>query len=193
MLLALVTACFLFPSIVMCEGISNEEIMKELKALRKRITELEKELAKRDQKIEQIKNETVKREEMPGVIEKMKAEGGPLQFLQEHIQLSGLLEFGGVWAKTDTRNGGHKTESDLNLTTAELAVQAKVNEWVNAGMIVKYEDPTFASALEESGLNLDVGVVTIGNPGENAHPSIFIWSAPPPGGRKRALLCKYGI
>jgi len=164
MLLALVTACFLFPSIVMCEGISNEEIMKELKALRKRITELEKELAKRDQKIEQIKNETVKREEMPGVIEKMKAEGGPLQFLQEHIQLSGLLEFGGVWAKTDTRNGGHKTESDLNLTTAELAVQAKVNEWVNAGMIVKYEDPTFASALEESGLNLDVGVVTIGNP-----------------------------
>ena len=161
---ALVTACFLFPSIVMCEDMSNEEIMKELKALKNRITELEKELAKRDQKIEKISNETVKREEMPGVIEKMKAEGGPLEFLQEHIRLSGLLEFGGVLANTNMKKGEDKSESDLNLTTVELAVQAEVNEWVNAAMILKYEDPTFAAAIEESGLNLDVGVVTIGNP-----------------------------
>ena len=33
MLLALVTACFLFPRIVICEEMSNEEIMKELKGL----------------------------------------------------------------------------------------------------------------------------------------------------------------
>lgn len=161
---ALVTACFLFPSIVICKDMSNKEIMKELKTLKNRITELEKELSKRDQKIEKIKNETVKREEMSGIIEKMKTEGGPLEFLQEHIRLSGLLEFGGVFANTNMKKGEGKSESDLNLTTVELAVQAEVNEWFNAAMILKYEDPTFASAIEESGLRLDVGVITVGNP-----------------------------
>jgi len=161
---ALVTACFLFPSIGISKDMSKEEIMKELKALKNRITQLEKELVKRDQKIEKIKDETVKREEMPGLIEKMKAEGGPLEFLQEHIRLNGLLEFGGVLADTKMKKGESKSESDLNLTTVELVVQAEVNKWFNAAMILKYEDPTFAAAIEESGLRLDVGVVTIGNP-----------------------------
>ena len=78
--------------------------------------------------------------------------------------LSGVLEFSGVFANTNMKKGEGKSESDLNLTTVELALQAVVNEWFNAAMILKYEDPTFASAIEESGLRLDVGVVTVGNP-----------------------------
>ena len=102
---ALVTACLLFPSIVICKDLTKEEIMEELKAFKNRIIQLEKELAKRDQKIEKIKDKTVKREEMTGIIEKMKAEGGPLEFLQEHIRLSSLLEFGGVFANTKYEKG----------------------------------------------------------------------------------------
>ena len=72
------------------------------------------------------------------------------------------------------KRGEGKSESDLNLTTVELALQAVVNEWFNAAMILKYEDPTFASAIEESGLRLDVGVITIGNP-----HSLCLWRLVP--------------
>ena len=163
-LMAWVMASFLFQGVATCEGMSNKEIMQELEALRKRISELEKELTKKDQKIEEIRNETVKREEMPGVIEKMRAEGGPLSFLQEHIQFSGLIEVGGVWANTDKKAGGRISESDVTLNTAQLAVQANLNDWINGGIILKYEDPTFAAGVDESGIRLDVGIVTIGNP-----------------------------
>ena len=71
---------------------SNEEIMKELKALKNRITQLEKELAKRDQKIEKIKNETVKREEMSDVIEKMKADFDKKKFRAAYQKILESIE-----------------------------------------------------------------------------------------------------
>jgi hypothetical protein len=43
-LMAWVMASFLFQGVATCEGMSNKEIMQELEALRKRISELEKEL-----------------------------------------------------------------------------------------------------------------------------------------------------
>ncbi len=164
LIVALLSARVFFPCSAWCQGMSKEEIRKELKALKERIQVLEEALTQKEQKIKKIEKETVKRDDMPKVIEEMKAAGGPLQYLQEHIRLSGLLEFGGVWARTDMRKGGHTRQSDLNLTTAQLGVDAVLADWINGGIIFKYEDPTFAAGIDESGVRLDVGMITLGNP-----------------------------
>ena len=49
------------------------------------------------------------------------------------IQLSGLIEVGGVWQDTDYKGAGltePEDESDLCLTTVELTAEAEVNEVV---------------------------------------------------------------
>ena len=148
------------PSNALCEGMSNEEIIKELRALKERITKLEVELAKKDQEIERLKAETVKREEVSEVVEEMKSEGGPLARIQDHIQISGLIEFGGARENVDNRDGTDASQSDMNLTTVELTVAAEVSEWVNLAVTLLYEDATFGN---ETSIDLDAATVTIGN------------------------------
>jgi len=129
------------------------EIIKELKALRERINKLEGELTKKDKEIEEIKKLTVKHEEK-------KAKDGHLPGIKDKIHFSGLIEFGGAREGVDNRNGTDTSQSDLNLTTVELTVEAEVNEWVNVATTFLYEDATFDG---ETSVDLDVGTLTIGN------------------------------
>ncbi len=79
------------------------------------------------------------------------------------VQLSGLIEVGGVWQDIDYKGAGPtepEDESDLCLTTVELTAEAEVNEWVNVAATLLYEDPTFG---EETSVDLDAATLTIGN------------------------------
>ena len=78
------------------------------------------------------------------------------------IHLSGLIEVGAVWQDVDYEvdPGGAEDVSDLCLTTVELTAEAEMNDWVNVGVTLLYEDPTFD---EETHLEVDMATVTIGN------------------------------
>ncbi|MBW1768302.1 MAG: LbtU family siderophore porin, partial [Deltaproteobacteria bacterium] len=155
---------FMLPASAQCESMSNDAIVEELKALKERINRLEGELEIKDQEIETLKAQTVKRDEMADVIEEMKSEEGPLagimDGIMDKINISGLIEFGGARESVDNRNGTDTSQSDLCLTTAELTVEAEVNEWVNVATTLLYEDATFG---DETSIDLDVGTLSIGN------------------------------
>jgi hypothetical protein len=86
---------------------------------------------------------------------------GFLSDLENRITFSGLLEFGAAYHSTDMNEGSFEHDSDLCMTTVELAIAAEVNDWVSAEMVLLYEDPTFE---EETGsLDVDEAVITIAN------------------------------
>ena len=87
--------------------------------------------------------------------------GGFLSALQNHINIEGLIEFGAAYRSTDMNHGTHQHDSDLALTTVELAIEAEVNEWVSVETVLLYEDPTFVN--EESSLDVDEAIITIAN------------------------------
>ena len=149
------------PTHALSQGMSTEEIIKELRILKGKITKLEAELAKKDQEIERLKAESVKREEIEEVVEGMKSSEGPLAGgIQEHIYFSGLIELGAARESVNNRDGTDKSQSDPALTTVELSVDAEVNKWVNAGITLLFEDPISG---DESDFSIDEGTVTIGN------------------------------
>jgi hypothetical protein len=158
-----------------CQEMSPEEIEKELKTFKSRINALDQELSRKKEDLDKIKEEYLTRDEIPGLLpeitEQIAAENAALSFLKEYVQFNGLIEFGGVWAINDEGKGGHVSEKDLGIPAAELMLQARLNQWVDAGMFLLYRKPTFAAAVQESGLDLDVGVVTIGN--TNKFPVYF--------------------
>ncbi|MBW1678041.1 MAG: LbtU family siderophore porin [Deltaproteobacteria bacterium] len=91
----------------------------------------------------------------------LRAEGSGIE---HRIHLSGLIEVGGVWQDIDYRSGvarpAEENESDLCLTTVELAAEAELNEWVHVHALLLYEDPTFG---EETHVEMEEAILTIGN------------------------------
>jgi hypothetical protein len=84
--------------------------------------------------------------------------------LLSKVHLSGLIEVGAAWQDVEFADGESEDASDLTLTTVELALEAEVNEWVNVGALFLYEDPTsFEGENDETSVDLDEAVVTIGN------------------------------
>jgi hypothetical protein len=113
---------------------------------------------------QELNRETLKAEIKKELKEEMQAEGGILSKIQEHIQIGGLIEVGAAWQDVEYQDGSSKDDSDLCLTTVELGIEAEVNEWVNAGVLLLYEDPTsFAGDDDETSVDLDEATVTIGN------------------------------
>ena len=56
-----------------------------------------------------VDKETIKEE----IKEELKTEGGLLSKIQEHIQFSGLIEFGGAWQDVEYTDGPSEDESDF--------------------------------------------------------------------------------
>ena len=110
-----------------------------------------------------LDKEALKAEIKKELKEELKHEGGLLGGIQDHIHLSGLIEFGGACQDVDHRPGeGEAREdySDLALTTVELEMEAEVNHWVNVAILLLYEDPTFG---DDTHLEVEEATLTIGN------------------------------
>ena len=113
-------------------------------------------LADRLKQVEQQLNE------MKAVPEPSRAGGvGFLSDLEDRITINGLLEFGAAYQSIDMKDGGHEKDSDLCMTTVQLGIAAEVNDWVNAEMVLLYEDPTFDN--DETSVDIDEAFITIGN------------------------------
>ncbi len=106
-----------------------------------------------------IRKDELKKEIMDELREEMKQKEGPLAEILQRIQLGGYIEFGGAWQTVDNQDGSDYDESDLNMTTLELSLEAEVNEWVNVAAVLLYEDFTFG---EDTSIDLDVAIVDIG-------------------------------
>lgn len=121
---------------------------------------------------QELNRDTLKAEIKKELKEEMRGEGGILSRIQEHIRIGGLIEVGAAWQDVEYQDGSSKDESDLCLTTVELGIEAEVNEWVNAGALLLYEDPTsFEGEDDETSVDLDEAWVTIGN--TEAYPLYF--------------------
>jgi len=121
---------------------------------------------------QELNRETLKAEIKKELKEEMRGEGGILSRIQEHIRIGGLIEVGVAWQDVEYQDGSSKDDSDLCLTTVELGIEAEVNEWVNAGALLLYEDPTsFEGEDNETSVDLDEAWVTIGN--TEAYPLYF--------------------
>lgn len=139
-----------------------QELIQQNRALADRLMQVEQQLNEMKAKtapagVEQRVSQLEERLEQ----EKPAMATGFLSDLENRITFSGLLEFGAAYHSTDMNHGGYKHDSDLCMTTVELAIAAEVNDWVSAEMVLLYEDPTFE---EETGsLDVDEAVITIAN------------------------------
>ncbi len=105
--------------------------------------------------------------------EELKELRGPLAEILGRILFSGYIEFGGAWQDVEYTDGTSVDESDLALTTVELTAEAEINAWVNVEATLLYEDPTsfLGDDVEETSVDLDVAILTIGN--AEAYPLYF--------------------
>lgn len=158
-----VVMVFLLPCAGRCLDVSNGEIMEELKALNARIDVLEEKLKEKDHEIERLKDEQVVHTGHESELDEKALKGGILDKISDRVSIGGLIEMGAAYQGIKNRDGTDEDESDIDLTTVEIGVEVKVNEWVNAQTVFLYEDPFGNNAEDESDITLDVGTVTIGN------------------------------
>lgn len=118
---------------------------------------------------EAIHKDKLKAEIKEELKEELKQERGLLAGIQDRIQFSGYIEFGGAWQDFEYMDGSSVDESDFALTTVELTAEAEVNNWVNVEATLLYEDPTFEN--DETSVDLDAAILTIGN--TEKHPLYF--------------------
>ncbi len=159
-----IVGILLYPIRGMCQAMSNEEIMEELRALKGRIQRLEEQLDRKDQEIHKLKEETKKTAEfMTNVLDEEITEGGLLDKISERVLIGALVEVGAVYESVHNDDGTDEDFSDINLTTVEIGVEVDVNDWVDVEMAALYEDAIGNTAADESDIGLDVATVTFGN------------------------------
>ncbi|MCK4425145.1 MAG: LbtU family siderophore porin [Deltaproteobacteria bacterium] len=139
-----------------------QELIQQNRALTDRLMQVEQQLNEMKAKtapagVEQRVSQLEERLEQ----EKPAWGTGFLSDLENRITFSGLLEFGAAYHSTDMNHGDYEHDSDLCMTTVELAIAAEVNDWVSAEMVLLYEDPTFDN--DETSLDIDEAVITIAN------------------------------
>jgi len=129
-----------------------QELIQQNRALTDRLTEVEQQL-----------------NEMKAVPEPSRAGGvGFLSDLEDRITINGLLEFGAAYHSTDMNHGDFEHDSDLSMTTVQLGIEAEINDWVNAEMVLLYEDASGAiDAYEDirdgTDFDVDEAIITIAN------------------------------
>lgn len=150
-----------------------QELIQQNRALADRLKQVEQQLSEMraktapagvEQELVQQNRELYERvNQLEGrLIQEKPAWGtGFLSDLENRITLNGLLEFGAAYQSIDMKDGGHEEDSDLCMTTVQLGIAAEVNDWVNAEMVLLYEDPTFDN--DETSVDIDEAFITIGN------------------------------
>jgi hypothetical protein len=150
-----------------------QELIQQNRALADRLKQVEQQLSEMKAKtapagVEQelvqqnrALNERVNQLEGRLIQEKPAWGTGFLSDLENRITLNGLLEFGAAYQSIDRKKEGYEQDSDLCMTTVQIGIAAEVNDWVNAEMVLLYEDPTFDD--DETSVDIDEAFITIGN------------------------------
>jgi len=95
---------------------------------------------------------------------------GFLSDLENRVTIRGLLEFGAAYHSTGMNKGSgdYQHDSDISMTTVELGIEAEINDWVKAEMVLLYEDPSGAIQIyddirDETDFDVDEAFITIAN------------------------------
>ncbi len=81
-----------------------------------------------------------------------------LQAINDHVELSGLIEVEMEFADIDGHTSAHdEEESDINVSTVEVALDAQLSEWSSGHLLVLYEEDGDAD------FNIDEATITLGN------------------------------
>jgi hypothetical protein len=139
-----------------------QELIQQNRALADRLKQVEQQLSEMRAKtapagVEQRVSQLEERLEQ----EKPAWGTGFLSDLENRITLNGLLEFGAAYQSIGMNkgHGSYEQDSDICMTTVQLGIAAEVNDWVNAEMVLLYEDATFG---DETSVDIDEAFITIG-------------------------------
>jgi len=136
-----------------------QELIRQNQFLTDRLKQVEQQLS--EMKAKTMPAEVERRvSQIEEKLEKKTPATGFLSDLENRITINGLLEFGGAYQSVDRKREGHKQDSDICLTTAQIGISAEVNDWVNGEMVLLYEDATFG---EETSVDIDEAFITLGN------------------------------
>jgi hypothetical protein len=145
---------------------SDEEVLKELKALQERVKQLEEILQQRTQESRQAQDvefEKIRSENqrVTGHLKELGKEHQEfrtvLDEVMERVSINGILEVEANYTKLNKKGEGSDEESsDITLATAQLEFDAQIHEYVNAHLILLWEED------ESEGLLVDEGTITLG-------------------------------
>lgn len=131
------------------------EMWRMIQQQQKEIQALKEQVHATRQQTEQTREILVKVNEPPTRQESAEEEGKTAKapHWSDRITLSGTVEVEANTARDFTRT----RTSDINLATAELGFDFKINDWVNSRVVLLYEDP------DTDPINVDEATVTIGD------------------------------
>jgi len=166
-ILCLLLSGLLFSFPAFAGEMADDELIKELKALKERTRLLEEKLSSRPaESTPQAPGDQSLAERISHIEEELTREKGGLGKWADKVTISALVEAGGVYQDVDCHHDDCEADddqSDISLTTVEIGLGVEVNDWVNLELVYLYEDPSFG---EETSVDLDVGAMTIGNTGK---------------------------
>ncbi|MFC1495022.1 LbtU family siderophore porin [Thermodesulfobacteriota bacterium] len=145
--------------IAMAQPFSNEDILKELRILKARVEKLENELRERDAVINQINTEQPWTTKTEIIIEEMDEDENEWE---DRISISGLveLEYGNDSHNIKDPVAGFSEvradSSDFTLATLELGIDAGINEYVKAHVLLLYEED------DTEDFSVDEGTIILG-------------------------------
>ena len=146
--------------------VSNQELLEELKALKQRVQELEEQLKGKapegregsaDVQYKPIRRESEHVTNQMRDLEKKQGEmKGILDELAERVTVSGVLEIEAGYENTKYKVGDDEDSADLTLATAQLELEARIHEYVNAHVVLLWEED------DTEPIDLDEGTITLG-------------------------------
>jgi hypothetical protein len=158
---ALITVAVM-PDNALCESVSAEAILQELKDLKQRIDQLEKKLVEKDQEIETLQKQTSHIAGHPEERLPVAKEAEEVLKLGDGIELSGLIE---VEAGTErskakdpaTMHTDTFRNDDIVLATVEIGMDADINKYVKGHALFLFEEDE-----DEDRVLIDEGTIMIG-------------------------------
>ena len=146
--LFLIANAFLFPNPAF-SAMSNDAIVQELRAMKTRIERLEQELVKKNREIEALKAKTEEAE----VAAAPEGEG---EKWTDRITISGAVEVEYGYESVGFNGAPDEDGDDVALATVEVGIDAQINKYVEANVLLLYEEDD----TEE--FTVDEGTITIG-------------------------------
>ncbi|MBI4776546.1 MAG: LbtU family siderophore porin [Deltaproteobacteria bacterium] len=148
---------------------TNDELMRELKAVKNRVQQLERMLKERGTgdpqegpardipEFERIRSENERiGKELETVGKEQRDMRSMLEQVMDRVTINGIVEVEASYEKPGKKSGKNEESSDITLATAQIEFDARVHELVNAHLILLWEE-------DDTGpVDIDEGTITLG-------------------------------
>lgn len=163
-------ACFYAASVTaFAEEISNYELVQELKAMKIRVQQLEQMLQERgtggdqleadqeDQEFMRIRSESERiSNELESVGREQRDMRSRLEDFMGRVDISGIIEVEASYEKLGRKAAKDEERSNITLATAQIELDVRIHEYVNAHLILLWEED------DTEPIDIDEGTITLG-------------------------------